>query len=134
VLLDGLRKYQDVVQVYYHDAFRDEVTEYIIHHGLEGGRTVCETEEHDQRLEEFAISTESGFPFVSVLHTDIVKTPTDVQLGKVLCTTELLRYQLGDQWKWILVFDRDCVEGSIVLDETEGAVFLFDKEDGRSHG
>jgi hypothetical protein len=133
VLLDGLRKYQDVIQVYYHNTFRNKVTEYIIHHGLEGGRTDREAEEHDQWLEESSISTESGFPFVSLLHTDIVKAPTDIQLGKVLSTTELL-YQLGDQWKWILVFDRDCIEGSIVLDETKSAILLFDEEDGRSHG
>jgi hypothetical protein len=38
---------EDVIQVDTDYAFRDEVLEDIVHHGLEGGRAVGEAEEHD---------------------------------------------------------------------------------------
>ena len=43
---EGLRVDQDVVKVDAYLSFHDEVLEYIIHHCLEGGRTVGESKEH----------------------------------------------------------------------------------------
>ena len=42
---------QDVVQVDHHDTFRYEVPEDVVHHGLEGGRTVSYSKEHYQGFE-----------------------------------------------------------------------------------
>jgi len=39
-------KDQDVVQIDHHDAFHYEVTEDVVHHGLEGGWTVGYPKEH----------------------------------------------------------------------------------------
>ena len=42
---------QDVVQVDHHNTFRYEVLEDVVHHGLEGGRTVSHSKEHYQGFE-----------------------------------------------------------------------------------
>ena len=42
---------QDVVQVDHHDTFRYDVPEDVVHHGLEGGRTVSYSKEHYQGFE-----------------------------------------------------------------------------------
>ena len=42
----GLRVDQDVIEVDTHPSFHDEISEYIVHHCLEGGWTVGESEEH----------------------------------------------------------------------------------------
>jgi len=44
-------KDQDIVQIDHHNAFRYEVTEDIVHHGLEGSWTVSHSEEHHQGFE-----------------------------------------------------------------------------------
>jgi len=43
-------KDQDVVQIDHHNAFRHEVSEDVIYHGLEGGQAVSHSEEHYQRF------------------------------------------------------------------------------------
>ena len=39
--------YQDIVHIDHHVSFVNEVFEDVVHHGLEGGRTVGEAKEHD---------------------------------------------------------------------------------------
>jgi len=39
-------KDQDVVQIDHHNAFRYEVSEDVVHYGLEGGQTVGYPKEH----------------------------------------------------------------------------------------
>ena len=39
--------YQDIVHIDRHISLIDEVLEDVVHHGLEGGRTVGEAKEHD---------------------------------------------------------------------------------------
>jgi len=43
VLNKGLRVDQNVIKVDAYQAFHDEVSENVIHHGLEGGRAIGET-------------------------------------------------------------------------------------------
>ena len=63
---------------------------------------------------------------------DVVEAPANIQLCEVLGAMELSD-QLGNQWKWVFVFDSDRIESSVVLDEAEGSILLFDKEDWRCH-
>ena len=42
---------QDVVQIDHHNTFHYEVPEDVIHHGLEGSRTVSHSKEHYQGFE-----------------------------------------------------------------------------------
>jgi hypothetical protein len=83
VFLDSLGKYQDVIQVNYHNSFCNKFLEDVVHHGLEGGWTVSETKEHHQGLEQAPVGMESRFPLIPFLHPDIVETPPDSQFGEV---------------------------------------------------
>ena len=62
VLLFYPGKDQDVVQVNHHNTFHYEVLEDVVHHGLEGGRTVSHAKEHYQGFEQASIGPEGRFP------------------------------------------------------------------------
>ena len=46
VFREGLGVDQDVIKVNAYHSFHDEVLEYVIHHSLEGGWAVGESEKH----------------------------------------------------------------------------------------
>jgi len=101
VLFKGFRKDEDVIQIDHDHAFRDEALEDVVHHRLEGGRTVCEAEEHDKGLVQAVVGWEGGLPFVSFLYLDIVEAPSDVQFCELLGSTELrnqFRNQREQDW------------------------------------
>lgn len=50
VLLKGLGIDEDVVQVHAHAPVHAEVSEDVIHHSLEGCRTVSKAKKHDKRF------------------------------------------------------------------------------------
>ena len=54
----------DVVHVDHYAPFIDEIAENRVHHGLEGGRRVCESEEHDRRFVKPFVGYEHCFPSV----------------------------------------------------------------------
>ena len=60
----------------------DEGMEDVIHHGLEGGRQVAKSEEHDKQLKKSLVHGESCLPLVSLFETDIVEAPAEVQGGE----------------------------------------------------
>jgi hypothetical protein len=90
MLLDGLRKDEDVVEVNTDDLFHDEVLEDVVHHSLEGGGRVSESEKHHQGFEEPAVRTKCCLPLITFLHPNIVVTPTYVELCEVFRTTKLV--------------------------------------------
>jgi hypothetical protein len=47
VFLRHVGEDQNVIEIYRDNAFGDQVLEYLIHHHLEGGRTIGEAEVHD---------------------------------------------------------------------------------------
>ena len=63
--------------------------EDVVHHRLEGCQAVHEAKEHDLWLKEPSLGTECGLPLVVLSDSDIVETPSDIQLSKVLGTSEL---------------------------------------------
>jgi len=69
---------QDVVQIDYHNTFRYEVPEDVVHHSLEGGQTVSHSKEHYQGFEQTSIGLEGCLPLISGLNANVVETPTDV--------------------------------------------------------
>ena len=79
------------------------------------------------------VSTESSLPLISFLHLDVVEAPPYVWLGEIPCPSEFL-YQLGDEWERVLVFHHNHIEGTVVLNKSEGSVLLLDEEHRRSHG
>ena len=60
----------DVVDVDNDHVFH--VSENLIHHGLEGGGGVAESEEHDGWFEGSTMTYERGLPFVSFFDADVV--------------------------------------------------------------
>ena len=114
VLFKGFCENEDVIQIHHHHSFRNEFSEDVVHHGLEGGGTVSEAKEHHQWFEESTVSAEGGFSFISLFHADIIETPSDVQLHEVSCPSEFL-YQLGDEWKRVFVLHRDGIQSTVVL-------------------
>ena len=74
VFSDGLREDEDVIKVYTYSPFHDEVPEYVIHHGLEGGWAVCETKEHYQRFEQSLVGLKGHLPLSTL--TDAGEHPT----------------------------------------------------------
>src|SRR5882762_7360860 len=118
MLFNRLGVYQDVVQVDYYYPFHNELVEDVVHHGLEGGWAVSQTEKHHEGFEEAAVGAESSFPLISFLHPDIIEPPPHVEFSEVLCSAQLLN-EFRDEWERVLVFDRHGIERAVVLDETK---------------
>ena len=130
VFIQCVSEDQNVIHVNTDNTLHDEVMEDLIHHGLEGGRTVSETEVHYQRLEETMVCLECHLPFISFLDVDIVVAPADVQFGKIPCTLESVD-QVVDEGEWVVVFLHDGVQCVVVLDEVEFSI-LLDEENQSS--
>src|SRR6266436_6805982 len=60
----------------------DEGVEDVVHHSLEGGRRVAQSEEHDEQLKEYLVHGEGCLPLISFFETDIVEAPVEVQGGE----------------------------------------------------
>ena len=70
---------EDIVHVDGEPSFSEFFFEQGVHHSLEGGWGVGEPEEHDTRLEEAFIRNEGRLPFVALLDTNIIVSPSDVE-------------------------------------------------------
>jgi len=69
---------QDVIQIDHHNTLHYEVPEDVIHHGLEGSRTVGHSKEHYQGFEQTSIGPEGCLPLIPRLNADVVETPADI--------------------------------------------------------
>ena len=63
--------------------------EDVVHHCLKCCQAVRKAKEHDLWLKEPSVGTECGLPLITLSDSDIVETPSDIQLGKVFGTSEL---------------------------------------------
>jgi len=120
-------KDQNVIQVHYHDPFGYEGPEDVVHHSLEGGRTVGHSEKHHERFEETAIGTEGCLPFISGLDMYVIETPSDVKLCEVLGSMEL-GDKFGDKGEGVPVLDGYGIQCMIVLDQLEQTILLLNEE------
>jgi hypothetical protein len=127
MLLDGLRGDEDVVEVNTDGSFHDEVLEDVVHHCLEGGGRVSESEKHHQGFEESAIHTKRCLSLITFLHLNIVVTPSHIELRKVFRTAKLVD-KFQDEWEGVPIFDHEGVQRSVVLYEAESAILLLDEE------
>jgi hypothetical protein len=126
-------KDEDVIQVDTDHTFGNEILENVIHHGLESGWTVSETEKHHQRFEKSSVGVECGLPLITFLDSDIVVTPMDIELGEVACASKTID-KVRNEWKRIDILDSLCIECAIVLDKLESSILLFNKEYRCCHG
>ena len=133
IFLFHLREDQNVVQVYHYDPFGYESSENVVHHSLEGGRTVGHSEEHHERLEETAVDAEGHFPFISGLDTYVIETLSDIKFCEVPGSTEL-GDKFGDERERVPVLNGYDVQRVIVLDQPEQTIFLFNAEHRGHYG
>ncbi|KAG6859862.1 hypothetical protein C0993_003367 [Termitomyces sp. T159_Od127] len=132
VLLKCVSVDEDVIKVYAHYTLHDEVSEDVIHHCLESGWTVGESEEHDKGFKQSTIGLEGSLPLISFLNVHIVVAPPDVQFGEVPRPPEIID-ELGDEEERVAILHHHGVKDPVVLDQPEQAILLFDEEDWRSH-
>jgi hypothetical protein len=125
---------KDVVHINCYISFIDEVTEYVVHHGLEGGRGVGESEEHHHWFEESSVCFECGLPLVAIVDADVIVPPVDIKLRKERRSTTVHSrepiHEFAYQGEWGSVSDGECIQFAVVLDGSEIAVLLLDEEEG----
>ncbi|KAG5353135.1 hypothetical protein C0989_009979 [Termitomyces sp. Mn162] len=117
---------------YTHYALCNEVPEDVIHHCLEGGWAVGESEEHNKRFKQSPVGLEGSLLFIFLLDMHIVVAPPDVQFSEVLHAPEVID-ELRDEREGVVVLHHHGIENPIVLDQLKQAIFLLDEEDRRSH-
>ena len=87
---DSFHEDQDVVEVHTYDTFLNQILEDVIHHCLEGGRGIGQSEKHHQGFEKSPICTKSHLPLIVVFHTHIIVSPMNIELREVLGSSELV--------------------------------------------
>ena len=105
VFRKSLVEHEDVVHEADGTPLVDEVSEDIIHHGLERCWGVAEAEEHDKWFIQSTICPEGCLIFISLLNADIVETPLQVELGEVLGSSQSVQ-NVRDEWQWVGVLHR----------------------------
>ena len=123
---------ENVIHVNNDTSFINKFLIEVIHHSLEGGRTIGKTKEHDKWLKQTSIGSKGCLPFITFLHSDIVVTPPNIKFGEVLGFTELV-YQFRNERQGICILNGHVIELPIVLNQSQGAIFLLDKEDWGCH-
>jgi len=132
VLLHGFSVDEDVVKVHADHSFYNKVLKDLIHHCLEGRRTVCKAKEHHQWFEQLAMHLKCSLPLITFLHSHILIPPLHIQLCEVLGTTKLVD-KVQNERKQVAILDHHCIEGMIVLDEVLATILLLNEEDWQGH-
>ena len=85
-----------------------------VHESLERGRGIGHPEEHYERLEKSSVCGEGTFPLMSVLDSDIVVSPPDIEFSEEFSSLELIN-EVGDEGEGIGIADSMLVKVPIVL-------------------
>src|SRR5258708_1790981 len=85
MVCEGGRVNEDVIHVADGLIAIDEGAEDVIHHCLEGGGRVAQSEEHDKGFKQSTVHGEGSLPLIPFLQSDIVETPAEVQGSEPLC-------------------------------------------------
>ncbi|GBG64073.1 hypothetical protein CBR_g40520 [Chara braunii] len=125
--LEGGAKDEDVIKVH-DDTDFDEVTEDVIHGGLECGGGIGESERHYEELIVPEPRAECGFMGVLLADTDLVEATAKVNLSEIFGSTKSIK-ELGDPRQGVLVLNRDPVQGAVVCAHAEfrSSTFLYKK-------
>src|SRR5258708_8877838 len=76
----GGRVNEDVIHVADGLIVINEGVEDVIHHCLEGGRRVAQSEEHDEGFKQSTVHGEGCLPLIPFLHSPIVQSPPQLQV------------------------------------------------------
>ena len=119
---------KEVIHVDNKPSFCDHIMKGVIHESLKGGRGIGKAKEHYAWFKESLMGDESSFPLVSILDTDVVISPTDVEFGENLCPLKFIN-EVGDEWEGICIADCVFVNIAVVLTRVEATILLFNKEE-----
>ena len=119
-----------VIHVNNKPSFCNHIAKGAVHELLKGGRGISKAKEHYSWFKESLMGDKSGFPLVSILDTDIVISPMDVELGKNLHPLEFIN-EVRDEWERICITDCVFINIAVVLTGVEATVLLFNKEERR---
>jgi len=124
---------KDVVKKDKHEP-SEEGPENVVHQRLECGRSVAETEWHDEELIESIVGPERRLVDVGGQHAYLVISGAQIELGEEAGAMQLVQ-QLVDHRDREGILDGEGVQGPIVDVETPPAVRLLDeKHRGREGG
>jgi len=118
----------EIIHVNGHPPLGDFSTEDHVHHHLKGSGGIGQSEEHDRWFEEALWGEECRFPFISLFDTNIIVSPTYVKFGEEGAAGETIN-SLGNERGDIPVLLGLLVDRSVVLDQAELSVFLFNEEE-----
>jgi hypothetical protein len=104
----------DIIHVYREPSLGHFLTKDRVHHHLEGGRRIGETEEHDHVFKEPFWGEKGSFPFICLFNLNVVVSPSDVKLGEQGTSAEAIN-GLGNEGGDISVFLSPFVDWAIVL-------------------
>ncbi|KAF8237668.1 hypothetical protein L208DRAFT_1245904, partial [Tricholoma matsutake] len=120
-----LGEYQDVIHVNHKPSFSNHVAEDLVHHCLE---------EHHHWLKQPSVRLEGCLPLISILDSDVVIPPSDVQFCEPFCPSQFIQ-QVSYQWQQVGVLDRAIIQIPVVLTWSQGIqVLLRNKEEWQCHG
>ena len=114
MFLEILTDDEDVIKVDDNMSLTDKLSQDLIHHPLEGGGQVAETEEHDSGFKQAPVGPGGGLPLVSFLDPHSVVSPLSIQLGEVLSPTQLVSQFLEEE-QWIPVLYGEVIQLVMVL-------------------
>ena len=127
MLLFHLCKDQNVVQVHYDNLFYYDGSEDVVHHSLKGSGAVGHSKKHYEGFKKAMVGAEGHLPFISRLDTYIIEIPLDVKFCEVPGSTEL-GDKFGNEKEGISVLNGYGIQRTIVLDQPEQTIFLFNEE------
>jgi hypothetical protein len=107
----------------------DGTLEDAVHHALEHGRRISQTEEHNVRHEDAKLRLKGSFMAVFPSNANIIVSLTHIELGK---NAGVLDASNGgrDKRYWVEILLRQCVRFSVILDWPVRAVLLLEIEEG----
>ena len=94
--------------------FNVQVMEDVVHHCLEHAGGICQTEEHDQQLEQAVFCLKCSFFLISSFNLDVIVSPMDIKLGEDVDILNLTN-QVQNEWQRVAVADGVFIQLAIVL-------------------
>jgi hypothetical protein len=95
---------------------------------LEGGWGVREAEEHDPWFKESLVRYKGRFPFISFLDPYVVVAPSNIKFreeGRPFYSID----KFWNEGERVAILDGPLIYLSVVLDQSQLPIFLFDEEE-----
>ncbi|KAG6884471.1 hypothetical protein C0993_010753, partial [Termitomyces sp. T159_Od127] len=118
VLLKRFGVDEDVIKVYTHYTLHNEVLEDFVHHCLEGGQAIGESEEHNERFKQSPDGSKGSFLLILLLSAHVVVTPPDIQFDEVLSLPKVID-DLKNEREGVAILHYHGVKNPVVLDQLE---------------